>query len=264
MLAFKLITIAFIAVFLIMTFIWWLQKKQGNAGIVDIAWSYNFPIIAILYYLLGDGYGPRKLLITAMVLVWGIRLGTYLLIRVLGHFKEEDGRYKQLREDWKDNLQFKFFMFFQFQAVINLALSIPFLILCLNTDDSIKPLEMVGAAIWCISILGESIADAQLKRFKAKPANKGKVCQNGLWNYSRHPNYFFEWMIWVGYFITALSPPYGWAAIVCPIMMLWFLYKVTGIPMTEEQSIRSKGQAYIDYQQTTSPFIPWFKTKMIK
>ena len=254
-----MVLIAFLAVFIVMLVLWLIQLKSGNAGIVDIAWSYNFGIIAIVYYLYGSGFEPRKMLIAAMVVVWSLRLGMYLFMRVMGHYKEEDSRYKQLREEWKKNLDLKFFLFFQFQAVLNVILSIPFLLMVMNDRPGITVLEWAGLCIWIIAVTGEGIADYQLKLFKKNPANKGKVCDRGLWYYSRHPNYFFEWMIWIAYFVAALSSPYGWISIICPLLMSWFLFKVTGIPMTEEQAVRSKGQAYIDYQNSTSVFVPWFK-----
>ncbi len=120
------------------------------------------------------------------------------------------------------------------------------------------PLEFAGAALWLIAISGEALADAQLAAFKRRASNKGRVCDAGLWRYSRHPNYFFEWLIWVAYFVFALGSPWGWVAIVGPASILYLLLRVTGIPMTEEQSIRSRGDAYRRYQQTTSAFIPWF------
>ena len=114
--------------------------------------------------------------------------------------------------------------------------------------------------IWLIAVGGESVADWQLKQFRGNPANKGKICQQGLWCYSRHPNYFFEWLVWVSFFVFALGAPWGWTSVFCPALMLFFLLRVTGIPMTEELSVRSKGEAYRQYQRTTSPFVPWFKT----
>jgi steroid 5-alpha reductase family enzyme len=116
-------------------------------------------------------------------------------------------------------------------------------------------------ALWLISVLGESIADAQLRAFKKDSANKGKVCSKGLWNYSRHPNYFFQWMMWMAYLVFALASPYGYLAIISPAIILYLLLRVTGIPITEEQSIRSKGDTFREYQKTTSAFVPWFKKR---
>jgi steroid 5-alpha reductase family enzyme len=132
---------------------------------------------------------------------------------------------------------------------------------CLNTKTELSPLEYAGFILWFISVTGETIADRQLAAFKKNPANKGKICQVGLWNYSRHPNYFFEWLMWFSYFVFALGSPWGILAIISPAVILYLLLKVTGIPATEEQSLRSKGEAFKAYQASTSVFVPWLKKK---
>jgi len=246
---------------LIMLFVWLWALKIKNAGVVDIFWSYNFPVIAILLLLLAPGFEARKLLICGMVIVAGARLGTHLAVRVLKHKYDEEPRYRQLRKDWAPNPERKFFWFFQFQAISNVLLAVPFFVASFNTRPHLCLLEYVGTALWVISVLCEAIADAQLAAFKKDPSNKGKVCDKGLWGYSRHPNYFFEWMMWVSYFVFALASPYGYLAIISPAIILYLLLKVTGIPMTEEQSIRSKGEAFKQYQQRVSAFVPWFKKR---
>jgi len=123
----------------------------------------------------------------------------------------------------------------------------------------VKPAELLGLILFCLALTGEAIADRQLAHFKSAPANRSNVCDVGLWHYSRHPNYFFEWLIWCAFFIYAMQSPAGIWTIVAPILMLLFLTKMSGIPLAEKQSLKSKGQKYIDYQQTTSPFVPWFK-----
>jgi steroid 5-alpha reductase family enzyme len=132
-----------------------------------------------------------------------------------------------------------------------------FLVVCLNPAPALHPLEIAGTVLWLIAISGEALADAQLAAFKRHAANQGKVCDAGLWRYSRHPNYFFEWLIWVAFLVFALGSPWGWVAIIGPASILYLLLRVTGIPMTEEQSIRSRGDAYRRYQRTTSAFVPW-------
>jgi steroid 5-alpha reductase family enzyme len=131
----------------------------------------------------------------------------------------------------------------------------------MNPQPRLSPLEWAGLSLWVVALLGETAADAELKRFKADPANKGKTCRKGLWNYSRHPNYFFEWLIWVAFFLAALASPYGWISLLCPVLMFIFLFKVTGIPMTETQALKTRGKDYRDYQRTTSMFVPWFKKR---
>jgi steroid 5-alpha reductase family enzyme len=243
----------------IMLLVWFWAHKIKNAGVVDIFWSYNFPVIAIILFCLAPGFELRKLLICGMVIIAGTRLGTHLAIRVTKHLDVEEGRYQQLRKEWAPNAERKFFFFFQFQAISNVLLAVPFFVITLNASPYLCPLEYAGTALWLISVLGEAIADAQLSAFKRDPANKGKVCDTGLWGYSRHPNYFFEWLLWVSYLVFALASPYGYLAIISPAIILYLLLKITGIPMTEEQSIRSKGEAFKAYQKRVSVFVPWFK-----
>jgi steroid 5-alpha reductase family enzyme len=246
---------------LVMLLVWTWAKAIKNAGVVDIFWAINFSIIAIVLCLMADGFWERKIIISLMVLIWSMRLGIYLLIRVGSHLQVEEGRYKRLREEWAPNPDRKFFFFFQSQALSNIYLAIPFFLIAFNKKPEMSVLEYAGIAVWAISILGEAIADGQLKKFKANAANKGKVCDAGLWNYSRHPNYFFESMIWVGYFLMSLNADYGWLGILSPITILLLLFRVTGIPLTEQQALSSKGDAYKEYQRTTSVFVPWFKKK---
>jgi steroid 5-alpha reductase family enzyme len=238
-----------------------LARRIDNYGIVDIAWSYAFGAVATSYALLASGWPVRRALIAAMAVMWSARLGTHLFIRVMGHHPVEDGRYVQLRRDWAANFAAKMFGFFQIQAASVVLLAAAFLVAALNPAPALHPLEIAGAALWLVAISGEALADAQLAAFKRRVAHKGRVCDAGLWRYSRHPNYFFEWLIWVAYFVFALASPWGWVAIVGPASILFLLLRVTGIPMTEEQSLRSRGDAYRRYQQTTSAFVPWFPKK---
>jgi steroid 5-alpha reductase family enzyme len=233
-----------------------LARRIENYGVVDIAWSYAFGALAAFYALFGAGWAVRRALIAAMVVVWSGRLGTHLAIRVAKHHPHEDTRYAQLRRDWAGNFNTKMFGFFQLQAVSVVLLGVAFLLITHNGFPALHPLEIVGAALWLLAISGEALADAQLAAFKRDPANRGQVCDRGLWRYSRHPNYFFEWLIWVAYFVFALGSPWGWVAIAGPAGMLYLLLRVTGIPMTEEQSLRSKGDAYRRYQDVTSAFVP--------
>lgn len=251
-----LISWAAVAVIMLIIYLW--ARAIKNNGIVDIFWAFNFLVIAMIIWLMADGYRPRKDLVCLLTALWSLRLGIYLLIRVGSHLKEEEGRYKQLRLEWNET---KFFFFFQMQAFSNVMLSIPFFVIALNPEPQMNTVEYIGAGMWLLSIIGEGVSDWQLKHFKKDPANKGKVCQYGLWNYSRHPNYFFQFMIWVSVFIFALSSPYGWLSVICPLSIGYLIFKVTGIPMTEEQAVRSKGELYKEYQRTTSAFVPWFKKR---
>ena len=234
------------------------SRRVDNYGVVDVVWSYAFGALAAFYAFSGQGWPTRRALMAAIVAAWSLRLGTHLAVRVAGHHPVEDSRYAQLRRDWASVFHRKMFGFFQLQAISVVALGAAFLLAAQNPAPALHPLEIAGAALWLLAISGEALADAQLAAFKRDPANKGRVCDVGLWRSSRHPNYFFEWLIWVAYFLFALASPWGWVAIIGPAGILFLLLRVTGIPMAEQQSLRSKGDAYRRYQQTTSSFVPWF------
>ncbi|HUK54540.1 MAG TPA: DUF1295 domain-containing protein [Candidatus Binatia bacterium] len=255
--AIHLLLLAWVAAAGVMALLWLLHFPLRNAAIVDFGWAFVLPSIAILYALMGGGYGPRRWLLAGMASVWGYRLAFYLLLtRILGH--KEEGRYTELRRSWETRVAAKFLLFFQGQALLDVLLSLPFLIAALDARPALGWNEYAGAGLWAMAFLGEATADAQLQGFKSNSANKGKTCRVGLWNYSRHPNYFFEWLIWVAYALYAWASPWGWLALLCPALMLFFLFRITGIPATEAQALRTRGEEYRGYQQTTSAFLPWF------
>lgn len=242
--------------FALFTLTWLLARKVDNYSVVDVAWSYALTPLVLWYAFAGSGLTSRRALAAALGLAWSLRLGTYLLRRVAGHHPREDVRYQVLREKWKGNLGGAFFWFFQAQALLILLLSFPLLLACINPASSLSLMEWIGVGVWLIGVGGEALSDAQMARFKADPANKGKVCRAGLWNWSRHPNYFFESVVWFGFWLFACGSPWGWATVYAPLMILYFLLRVTGIPLTEECAVQSKGEAYREYQRTTSAFIP--------
>jgi steroid 5-alpha reductase family enzyme len=247
---------------LAMMFVLWLVHLwTKNASVVDPGWAVGVPLLALTDAVMGSGFIWRRWWMAGMAVIWGGRLGLHLLWRIVG--QPEEGRYQELRRQWKTNLAFKFLLFFEFQGLLDLVLSLPFLLAALNPASKLSPLEYVGFALWLVAIVGEAIADAQLAAFKRDPSSHGQVCQHGLWKYSRHPNYFFEWLEWVAWALFAIASPYGWIAIVCPVLMFYFLFRVTGIPATEAQALRSKGEAYRRYQQTTSAFVPWFRKSTV-
>lgn len=250
--------VSFAVLFTLMCFVWLWFRRIDNAAVVDVGWGNGFAIAAVISFFLAPGWFERKLLLAALVVFWGERLTLYLLFdRILGG-KPEDGRYQQMRAKWKTDLPKRFFMFFQYQTVLVIVLSLPFFLAMQNAEPSFHLLELVAAGVWLVGVAGESLADAQLKRFKADPANKGRTCRAGLWRLSRHPNYFFEWVIWVGYGLFALASPWGWLGLIAPLGMWYILTRLTGIPLTEEQAIRTRGDDYRQYQRTTNAFVPWF------
>lgn len=229
-----------------------------NYGFVDVAWAFAFAGLAAFYAWYGPGWFLRRFMIASLAVLWSVRLGSHLLRRVARHHPREDGRYVQLRRNWAGRFGPMMFGFFQLQAGSVALLGIPFLLPVLNPAPAFHPLEVAGVVLWFTALLGESTADAQLAAFQRDPDNRGRVCQVGLWRLSRHPNYFFEWLAWVAFFVFALGSPWGVLAAVGPITILYLLLRVTGIPLNEAQAVRSRGDAYREYQRTTSAFVPWF------
>ena len=242
---------------MMMAGLWIVQRRTGNAAIVDVGWPAGVPLLAGWYLALSEAPSPPAVLATLAAAIWGWRLAGYLYAtRIHGH-RPEEGRYRELRREWGASFQAKLFGFYQLQALLDLVFALPFLLLSRSSVPTAPPVFWVGLALWSVAVIGETLADWQLTRFKADPANAGKVCQLGLWRYSRHPNYFFEWLVWVAFALMVTPAAAGLWAWICPALMLFFLFRVTGIPATEAQALRSKGEAYRAYQLATSAFVPW-------
>jgi steroid 5-alpha reductase family enzyme len=246
-----LVTAAFMAA------LWLVQVRLRNASIADVGWCAGLIGTVLWYVAQATGEPERKMLVALLVAVYAGRLGLYILLdRVAG--KEEDARYRRLRERWGASAALFMFGYFQLQAVAVAAFSLPFLIVIQNPRPPFGLIELVGVLIWLTAVMGEAAADRQLATFRSKPWNRDRVCRDGLWHYSRHPNYFFEWLHWWSYVVMALGAP-GWPlTLIGPIGMGVALVKVTGIPPAEEQALRNRGEDYRQYQRTTSAFVPWF------
>ncbi len=256
----QMIVFGWLGMALMMAILYSVARINKNAGIVDAGWATGLAILAVFYALVADGLAGRRVLLAALAGFWGLRLGSYLFFnRFVG--KPEDSRYQALRRSWGDRAERNLFFFFQFQASWDVLFSLPFLAVVFNAKPTLDSWDILGALIWLIAVGGEVTADRQLARYRAQPENKGKTCNQGLWRYSRHPNYFFEWIHWFAYIFLAVGSPYGWLTLLGPVLMGVFLLKITGIPYTERQSLKSKGESYREYQRTTSAFIPWFPKK---
>ncbi|HQW59062.1 MAG TPA: DUF1295 domain-containing protein [Thermomonas sp.] len=234
---------------------WRWQRTRANAGIVDVVWSFGVGGAAVLAAATGGGALLPRALLAVLGGLWGLRLGLYLWHRVRG--EAEDGRYAQLRLRW-GNDQRKWFAMFQFQALLIALFSLPFLAVAANPSAAWNAWFVAGIAMWLASVGGEAIADRQLADFRANPASKGKTCRAGLWRYSRHPNYFFEWLHWFAYVLLAIGSPIAWLAWAGPVVMYVFLRWISGIPYTEAQALRTRGEDYARYQRSTPMLIPWF------
>ena len=237
------------------TFAWWLQLKTKNGGLVDAVWAITLGGLASLYALTGTAPLETRLVLAVMGGAWGLRLGWHLWVRNWG--KPEDFRYAQFRKDWGAAVNVKMFWFFQFQNIFTLLLSASaFIVVAYRPDAAPLWAYPLAAIIWLISVVGEGMADAQMEAFRRNPANKGKVCREGLWRYSRHPNYFFESVFWFSFLPLAIGAPYGWVTLGAPLVMAFLLTQLSGMPLLEKEMMARK-PGYADYVRTTSALIPW-------
>lgn len=248
---------AWLAVASVMAGFWLLQRQSGSANLVDVAWAGLTGSLGPLYALMLDGDPLRRGLVAVMAAAWGWRLAWHIWQRARRH-PQEDGRYRYLREHWSQHTQLKFFAFYQAQGLAVMLFSLPFLVIAATPQPAPTAALVAGLLIWGLSLGGEALADLQLARWRSDPARQGKTCRSGLWRYSRHPNYFFEWLHWWSYVFLAWGSPYGWVALLAQALMLVSLFQVTGIPHTERQALASRGDDYRAYQATTPRFIPWF------
>ena len=236
--------------------LWLVQQRTRNAGIVDVGWALSFALVALLFAWRAASPVTAWVPLALIVAAWSLRLGGYLIARGAARSPEE-GRYVHLRQRWAPHAASRFFVFFQAQAALTGILSTAFVVPFVAAPWDGGWLRALGAAISVAGIAGEALADAQLARWKRDPSHRGQVCDAGLWAYSRHPNYFFEWCVWVGYTVYCLAFwPYGLVALGGQALILGSILKVTGIPATEAHALRSKGDLYRRYQQTTSAFVP--------
>lgn len=252
----QIIFIAWVSIAIFMAFLWEYQRQRAEADIVDFGWTVSLAFLALLFSLTGNADLYVRAATSIFAAIWACRLGLHIWKRV--QEPGEDQRYLALRESWGSKAQIKFFVFFQAQALLAIILSISFLIPATQVRE-ISLSQLILACLWFLfSILGETFSDSQLKGWREDPANKGKSCRAGLWRYSRHPNYFFEWLYWFSYLILAYGSNFWYLTVVPPAIILFLILKVTGIPPTEERALKTRGDDYREYQRTTSAFVPWF------
>ena len=244
--------LAALALFPAMALAWWLQRRLANAGWVDMVWTFSLGLAGVVAAL-ASGSGPRAWLVAALLAAWALRLGGYIVARTRG--TPEDARYAQFRRDWGAAFQRRMFGFMMIQAAAAALLLLP-VVLAAASPRPLGWADALAVLLLVVAVAGEAVADQQLHRFRANPLNHGRVCDAGLWGWSRHPNYFFEWLHWLAYPCFAIGAEYGWLALLGPAFMYWLLVHVSGIPPLEAQMLRSRGEAYRAYQRRVSAFIP--------
>jgi steroid 5-alpha reductase family enzyme len=256
---FSIYGVALLVILGIMTVLWLVSLALKNASIVDIFWGTGFVITVWVYFAFTpDGFLLRKLLIAILTTIWGVRLSLYILWRNAG--KSEDFRYQVWRKEagaawwWRS-----FFKVFLLQGILMWIISTPLLAAQFNSSPArLTGLDFFGVLIWLVGFTFEAIGDLQLARFKADPANKGKVMDRGVWLYTRHPNYFGDAAQWWGYYLIAASAG-AWWTVFGPVLMTLFLLRVSGVTLLEKNLSSRPG--YEVYMKTTSAFIPWFPRK---
>lgn len=250
------------AVSLGMTAVWFAVMKGAGSGWVDTVWSFLVGaagVAAALVPVSGwEGDWHRQLLLATIAALWSFRLGLHILRRTLRG--GEDPRYAKLQEEWGERWRWRLFLFLQIQAAAALLLTTTIFAAARNPAMGWQWSDIAGIAMIFVAVIGEGIADAQLARFRGGGTNRGKVCDIGLWGLSRHPNYFFQWLGWVGYAVVAIGPAgdwgWGWLALAGPALMYWLLVHVSGIPPLEAHMLRSRGDAFVAYTRRVNAFWP--------
>lgn len=225
-------------------------------AVVDMVWAGGLGLAGLAYYFSQSPETIRSVVVVGILVLWSGRLSLHILRdRVLPG--KEDARYAALAAHWGDAARRKFIFVFLGQVPLILMFAYPASLAMRNPAGEWRWFDSLGLFIAALALGGEYLADHQLSRFRANPENKGKVCRIGLWRYSRHPNYFFEWLHWFAYVAFALGSSNWWLALIGPVMMYVFLRYFTGIPFAERSSLKSRGDAYRNYQKTTNAFFPW-------
>jgi len=262
------------ALCLIMASAWYIQHKSAKTGWIDTTWSLGVGGVAVIaagWPLEPNWPHWRQMIVAVLAASWCLRLGLYIAER--NRAEGDDVRYRDLITQWGSDASLRMFWFLQSQAMVGTALAVSIVLAAHNPNPQWRMQDLIGLAVLMVAIAGEAIADHQLRAFKKDPANRKAVCDVGLWRWSRHPNYFFEWLTWVAYPIIAIDlsghNPYGWAALAAPLCMYWVLVHVSGIPPLEEHMLRSRSDAFRAYQNRTRPFFPlplftWSSRRRVK
>lgn len=252
---FQLLFAGSIVAILYMSLIYILSVIKKDSSIVDIAWGIGFITVNITTLVITQNYNARNIIILILVSLWGIRLAAHIFSRNKG--KDEDWRYKKWREDWGNFFLIRsYFQIFVVQAILLTLISIPFIFANSQNYVNFTIFDILGILIWAIGFIFEAVGDWQLSKFKSKPENKGKIMTKGLWQYTRHPNYFGEVTLWWGIYLLVVSIPKGIFTIIGPITITILILAVSGIPMLEKKY--EDNEDFQDYKKKTNAFFPWF------
>ena len=254
------IVFAIAAMSLAMAVAWLVQQKYKTSRWVDASWSAAVGCVAVVTALQPfDGNPGRQLLVAGLAASWSCRLTLHLVAR--NRAVSDDPRYRKLTEEWGKDASRRMFGFLQSQAIVGIILVMTIGLAAHHPVSAWRLQDGVGAALLLIAIAGEALADRQMTAFRRDHAGQGRICDRGLWRWSRHPNYFFEWLGWTAFAIFAvdftLSYVWGWLAVAAPVVMYWALVHVSGLPPLEAHMLRTRGETYRRYQAQVSPFWLW-------
>lgn len=256
-----LLTVACVAAALCicMSFAWLIWRSTRNSGWVDTIWTFSVGAVGLAGAAMpptgSAASGARRALVAAFALAWALRLGLHIARRTQGI--TDDPRYAKLLRGWGSDASRQMFFMVQKQALVSVPLSLAMVLAAANPEATLRLQDWLALLVFAVAVFGEWTADAQLHRFAADPANRGKVCDVGLWRWSRHPNYFFEWLGWLAYPLLAIGAwEWGWVALAAPACMYWLLVHVSGVPPLEAHMLATRGDAYRDYQARTNAFFP--------
>jgi steroid 5-alpha reductase family enzyme len=243
---------------LAMMLAWVIQRATGASGWIDMIWSFAVGVGGVAVAIFADGDAGRRATVFILVAIWSARLGGHIGARTKSG--GEDPRYAKFIAEWGASAAWKLFVFLQVQALAALVLVLAIGVAAANPAPFPHLLDMIGIVIAVVGIGGETLADAELARFRRSPEAKTGVCETGFWRYSRHPNYFFEWLGWCAWLFFAIDPsgafPWGWLALIAPVLMYWLLAHVSGIPPLEEHMLRSRGEKFRALQRRVNAFFP--------
>ena len=246
-------------VFIYMNIIFFIALKNKNNGLVDIGWGFGFILIAIssliMHIIKTNNISLIMFIPTILVMFWGLRLTYYLFKR--NYKKEEDYRYKDMRNRWGKNVNINsYFKVFMLQGILMSIIALPIMFYNTSTINTLNYINILGIIIWIKGYFFEVVGDYQLKKFIKDPNNKGKIMTSGLWKYTRHPNYFGESIMWWGIFLISINSNLGLLGIISPILITFLLVFVSGVPLLEKKY--SDNKDFQEYAKRTSKFIPWF------
>ena len=257
----ELLIIGLMADVALMLLVLAVSLRRHDMGWVDVGWAAGVGITVLLFALIpGPAPAWRRCAVGGLALIWSTRLALHILSHRVKN-RIEDARYRSLRDRWGARARWYVPLLFLAEAPLITLFSIPALIALRSPLPAPGPWDILGLTVGLLAIAGESLADRQLEAFRTQPEHRGKTCRAGLWRYSRHPNYFFEWLHWWAYVLLAIGAPHAWLTLLGPLAMFVFLFRVTGIPHTERQALASRGDDYRRYQSETSAFFPWWPRK---